>query len=191
MQWPSKESILTGQGRENMNKYNGKNDREIGWLWQCFNCKNNLRMNSKLELQWDNSCQQCCSQSTKSLRERIHATDVDQNQIRTVQYLLINKLAQIEKDCDIKESPSSRLPELFSEKVSEIREERTAGNEDNENFRVEIDRTPRNYNPVWDEPHRLPPRRPQCEKCGGNMKPIGDSLKCRDCGYLNNGKMRY
>jgi hypothetical protein len=178
LQWPSKGSQPIGQGRENLNNNANKNNREIGWLWQCFDCKNHLRMNSKLELQWDNACQQCCAKSTKALRERIHATDVEQNQIRTVQYLLINKLAQIEIDCDSKESTGSELPDIFSERFSESGEDET-----NEPSQTDVDRTPRNFNSAWDEPHRLPPPRPQCEECGGNMKPLGsDSLKCRNCG---------
>ena len=165
-------------GCENLNYNANKNNREIGWLWQCFDCKNHLRMNSKLELQWDKACQQCCAKSTKALRERIHATDVEQNQIRTVQYLLINKLAQIEIDCDSKQSTGSELPDIFSERFSESSEDETI-----EPSQTEVDRTPRNFNSAWDEPHRLPPRRPQCYECGGNMRPLGsDSLKCRNCG---------
>jgi len=180
--WPGKISKLTGRGCEKLNNNTNKNNREIGWLWQCFNCKNNLRMNAKLELQWDNACQQCCAKSTKVLRERIHATDVDLNQIRTVQYLLINKLVQIENDCDSKESSDSELPDIFSESFSERSEEIFDVEEFDENFQTEIDRTPRNFNPTWDEAVRLPPRGRQCRKCGGNMKPRGDSWICRECG---------
>ena len=137
-------------------------------------------MNSKLELQWDNACQKCCAKSTKTLRERIHATDVELNQIRTVQYLLINKLVQIEKECENKVASKSNLPDLFSENYSEISEETS----NDEGFvQPEIDRTPRNFNPAWDEAVRLPAPRPQCRQCGGNMKPYGSGwLKCRDCG---------
>jgi hypothetical protein len=140
-------------------------------------------MNSKLELQWDNAGQQCCAKSTKVLRERIHATDVYLNQIRTVQYLLINKLVQIENDCDSKKSSDSELPDLFPESFSERSEEIFDEDEFDGHSQTEVDRTPRNYNPVWDEGVRLPPRRPQCEKCGGNMKVRGDSLICEECKY--------
>ena len=139
-------------------------------------------MDAKLELQWDNACRQCCSISTKILRERIQATDVDLNQIRTVQYLLINKLVQMEKDCDNKVPSDSELPDLFSEKYSETNEEKSDEDEFEENIQPEIDRTPRNFNPAWDEAIRLPAPRPQCGKCGGNMKPSGSGwLKCREC----------
>ena len=133
-------------------------------------------MNSKLELQWDNACQQCCAKSTKVLRERIHATDVEQNQIRTVQYLLINKLAQIENDCESKERGDSELPDIFSERFSD-------SSEDEDEFsQTDVDRTPWNFNPAWDEPYRLPPRNRQCGICVVNMKPRGDSWICRKCG---------
>lgn len=159
-----------------MNNNKNKKNREIGWLWQCFDCKNHLRMNSKLELQWDNICQQCCAKSTKALRERIHATDVEQNQIRTVQYLLINKLAQIENDCESKGRRDSELPDIFSDRFSD-------SSEDEDEFsQTDVDRTPWNFNPAWDEPHRLPPRNRQCKICAGNMKPRGDSWICRECG---------
>ena len=182
LQWPSKESQSIRQGRGNLNNNANKNNREIGWLWQCFDCQNHLRMNSKLELQWDNTCQQCCAKSTKSLRERIHATDVELNQIRTVQYLLINKLAQIEKDCESKEMSDSELPDIFSERYSETGEETSVKKESNEVYHIEVDRTPQNFNSAWDEPHRLPPRNRQCRICAGNMKPRGDSWICRECG---------
>mgnify|MGYP001262448447 CR=1 FL=1 len=148
------------------------NNRGKGWLWKCFPCENNLRMNTKLEVKWDNICQQCCIQSTKVLRERIDATDIDQNQIRTVQYLLINKLEEIEK-MQVK-SEEDELPDLFDEKYSEE-------NEPVSDLHSDVDRTPRNFNPEWDEV-RLPPHRPQCGKCGGNLQRWRDVMKCRDCG---------
>ena len=166
-----------------MNNNTNRNNREIGWLWQCFNCNNHLRMDAKLELQWDNACRQCCSNSTKILRERIQATDVDLNQIRTVQYLLINKLVQMEKDCDNKVPSDSELPDLFSEKYSERSEEKSDEGEFEESIQPEIDRTPRNFDSTWDEEVRLPDPRPQCKRCGGNQKPFGSGwVKCRDCG---------
>lgn len=140
-------------------------------------------MNSKLELQWDNACKKCCAKSTKTLRERIHATDVELNQIRTVQYLLINKLVQIEKECDNKVTSKSKLPDLFSGNYSKKSEEKSDNDGFDEMVQPEIDRTPRNFDSTWDEEVRLPVPRPQCKRCGGNQKPFGIGwLKCRDCG---------
>jgi len=188
LQRPSRRTTLTGQGCEIMNKKPDKDNGQNGWLWRCFNCNNHLRMNSKLELRWDNDCLKCCANATNVLKKRIHSTEIDQNQIRTVQYLLLNKLAQIENECNSRDSErgssekSLTKPDLFSEKSAESGDNSSDNSEFNESSQVEIVRTPSNFNSTWDDPYRSPPTRPQCVKCAGNMKPIGDSLKCRDCG---------
>ena len=133
-------------------------------------------MNSKLELQWDNACQQCCAKSTKALRERIHATDVEQNQIRTVQYLLINKLAQLKMIVNLKREEILNYLIFFPNGFLIPVKMRM-------NFhRTDVDRTPWDFKPAWDEPYRLPPRNRQCGICVVNMKPRGDSWICRKCG---------
>ena len=100
-----------------------------------------------------------------------------------MQYLLINKLVQIEKDCAPKVPSDSELPDLFSEKYSERSEEKSDEGEFEESFQPEIDRTPRTFDSTWDEEVRLPDPRPQCKRCGGNQKPFGiGGGKCRDCG---------
>jgi hypothetical protein len=102
--------------------------------------------------------------------------------------LLLNKLAQIENECNSRDSEressekSLSKPDLFSEKSAESEDNSSDNSEFNESSHVEIDRTPSNFNSARDDPYRSPLPRPQCRECAGNMKPIGDSLKCRDCG---------
>jgi len=168
------------------------NIRNIGWLWECFNCGNQLRMSAKMELRWDNEGNECCLKSMRVLRERITETDVKQNQIRTVQSLLLNKFIQIEDEIELNlESEISDLDEVeakLESRISDLDEPNQTEKKEYGPPRVDgpgkvPDRSPQQgFNDAWDESPRLTPGPEQCKKCGGNLKPRGDSLICRKCG---------
>ena len=152
-----------------------RNEKEYVRLWNCLVCNNVLQISGQMDVKWENAASHCCLEALIVMRSRILDCDAGQNQVNKIS-MLFNKfvLGEMVEDISTSLEPEKSC-RLLDRNYIELDASR------------EVERFDRHIRPemqsAWSEGIRLTPERPECPKCGGNMKPRGDSLVCRKCNY--------